>query len=90
MTSLNIVNNTGIIKSRRMEWAGHIAPMEEKGNSNKIFVQFPERKSSFGRCSQGWEDKVIRWEIVEWMHVAQDRHIGGLFMKKVAKFWVQY
>jgi hypothetical protein len=39
-----------MINSWRMNWAGHVAPMREKGNANKIFaLGNPETKKSLGR-----------------------------------------
>jgi hypothetical protein len=31
-----------MIKSRRMQWAGHVARMEAKGNAYRILVQMVE------------------------------------------------
>jgi hypothetical protein len=39
-----------IIKSRRMRWAGHVAPMgEEKKNAYRLLVGKPEGKRPLGR-----------------------------------------
>jgi hypothetical protein len=47
-------------------------------NAYKILVVKPEGKGSFRRPRHRWEDTImdlmeIRWEAVEWMHLAQDR-----------------
>jgi hypothetical protein len=67
-----------VSKSRRMDLAGYVARMRD----DKC-VQNTGRKSEdrrpFERLRQGWKDNVItdlreiRWEVVDWIHPAQDR-----------------
>jgi hypothetical protein len=44
-----------------------------------ILIGKPERKKTLRRYKHGWEDNIIMylretgWEVVDWMHVAQDR-----------------
>jgi hypothetical protein len=38
-----------MIKSRRMQWAGHVARMGEKRNAYRILVGEPEGKRPLGR-----------------------------------------
>jgi hypothetical protein len=38
-----------IIKSRRMRWVGHVAPMGEKRNAYRLLVGKPEGKRPLGR-----------------------------------------
>jgi hypothetical protein len=40
---------TGMIKSRRMRWAGHVARMGEKRNAYRLLVGKPEGKRPLGR-----------------------------------------
>jgi len=46
-------------------------------NANKILFRKPERKRLLGRSR--WEDnirmdfKVLEWEGIDWIHLAQDR-----------------
>jgi hypothetical protein len=44
-----------MIKSMRMRWAGHVAPMGEKRNAYRILVGMPEGK----RPDQGWT--ILKW-----------------------------
>jgi hypothetical protein len=44
----------GIIKSRRMRWAGYVARMGEKRNEYRLLVGKPEGKRPLGRPRQGW------------------------------------
>jgi hypothetical protein len=55
------------MKSRRMRWAGHAAPMGEKVNAYRILVGKPEGKRPLGRPRRWWVDSIkmalreIRW-----------------------------
>jgi hypothetical protein len=42
-----------MIKSRRMKWEGHVAPMREK-NAYRILVGKPERKRPLGMPRSSW------------------------------------
>jgi len=75
-TSPNIIR---AFKSRRMRWVGYVAHMIEMRNVYKILVRKPEGKRPHGSSRCRWEDnntvdlRVIGWEVVDWMHLAQDR-----------------
>jgi hypothetical protein len=43
-----------MIKSRRMRWAGHVAPMGDERNAYRILVGNPERKIPLGRPRHRW------------------------------------
>jgi hypothetical protein len=47
-----------IIKSRRMEWAGHVARMGEKRNVYRLLVGKPEVKRPLGRPRCRWVDNI--------------------------------
>jgi hypothetical protein len=76
-TSSNIIT---VIKSRRMRWAGRAACMGEMRNKYKILNGKPERERPFERSRSRRKDNIrmdlreIRWEGVDWMHLAQDRN----------------
>jgi hypothetical protein len=55
-SSPNIIR---IIKSRRMRWAGHVAPMGSKRNAYRILVGKPEEKRPPGRPRHRWVDNII-------------------------------
>jgi hypothetical protein len=61
-TSLSTVR---MIESRKMRWAGHVAPMGEKRNAYGILIGKPEGKRPLGRLSRRWVDniKIDRREI---------------------------
>jgi hypothetical protein len=69
----------GIIKSRRMRWAGHVAQMGEKRNAYRILVGKPEGKRPLERPRCRWVDHIkmdlreVGWDGVDWMDMAQDR-----------------
>jgi hypothetical protein len=58
-----------VIKSRKMRWEGHVACLARK----------PEGKRPLGRPRHRWEGNIrmelmeIRWEGVDWVHLAQER-----------------
>jgi hypothetical protein len=60
-----------------MRWARHIAHMGEIRNTYRILVGKPTGKRSLGRPRRRWKDSImdlreIGWEVVDWMHLAQD------------------
>ena len=67
------------MKSRRMEWVGHIARTGERRSVYGILVRKPEGKRPLGRPRPTWGDN-IRMDIQEvgcggmyWIDLAQDR-----------------
>jgi hypothetical protein len=48
----------GIIKSRRMRWAGHVARMGEKRSAYRLLVGKPEGKRPLGRPRRRWVDNI--------------------------------
>jgi len=61
-----------------MRWAWHVARMEYIRNANTILVGKPDWKRPLRRRRLRWEDNIriyfsqIEWDIVDWMHLAQD------------------
>jgi hypothetical protein len=53
--SPNIVR---VIKSRRMRWAGHVAPMGEGRVVYRVLVGKPEDTRPLGRPRRRWEDNI--------------------------------
>ena len=47
-----------MIKSRRLEWAGHITRMEEDRSAFKILTGTPTGKRPLGRARRRWEDNI--------------------------------
>jgi hypothetical protein len=60
-----------VIQPRKIRSAGHAACKIKKRNVHKILLVNPEGKRPLGRTRRRWED--IRWEGVDWMHLAHDR-----------------
>ena len=90
-SSLNIV---GVIKSRRLRWAGHDALMEEGRGVHKVLVWKPEGKRPLGRPRRRWEDN-IKMDLEEvgrgcgdWMELAQDRKRWRALVSTVMNFVV--
>jgi hypothetical protein len=75
-SSSNIIR---VIKSRRKEWAGHVASMGEPRNVNKIYTGKSEGKRLLQRPRRRWNDNIktysveIGCEHVDWILLAQDR-----------------
>jgi hypothetical protein len=69
----------GVIKSRRMRWAGHVARIEEKRNAYGMLVVKPEGKRPLERQRRRWVDnlKMNLREIgrggMDWIDLAQVR-----------------
>jgi hypothetical protein len=69
-----------VIIAGRMIWAVHAACMGEMKNLYSILVEKRERKRHFGRHRRRWEGNIrmdlwkIGWEVVKWIHLAQDRN----------------
>jgi hypothetical protein len=61
-------------------------------NSLKILVEKPERNRPLGRIRDRWEDNITMdlrgtgWEIVDYIHVAQDRDIWRDLVNIVMNF----
>jgi hypothetical protein len=55
-SSPNIITRT--IKSRRMQWAGHVARMGETRNAYTILVGEPEGNRPLGRPRRRWVDYI--------------------------------
>jgi hypothetical protein len=56
----------GMIKSRRMRWAGHVARIEAKRNAYRILVGRSERKRPLGRPRCRWVDITEMDLRMEW------------------------
>jgi hypothetical protein len=68
-----------VIKSRRMRWVGYVAHLGGMRNAYKILAGKPEGKRPLERYGRRWEVnirmnlRVIDWESMDWIHVAEDR-----------------
>jgi hypothetical protein len=61
----------GMIMSRRIRWAGHVARIVAKRNAYRILVGKPEGKRPLRRPRRRWED-IIKMELrkIGWDRVA--------------------
>jgi hypothetical protein len=63
-------------KSRRMRWAGHVAPMGKKRNAYRILVGKAEGKRPLGRPRHRWMYNIkmvlreIGWDGMDWIDLA--------------------
>jgi hypothetical protein len=71
--------NNRVIKLRMMRSTGHVAHIGEVRNAHSILDEKFEGKRPLRIPRRRWEDNIrmdlreIRWEDVDWMHLAQDR-----------------
>jgi hypothetical protein len=72
-----------VIKSKRMRWKKHVSHIGDMRNAYSILVGKPERKKPLGRTCRRWKNYIrvdlrdIGGEIVDWMHLGQDRDQWG-------------
>jgi hypothetical protein len=68
--------------------------MEELRNAYSNLVGRPEGKRQLRRPTRRWEDNIrmdlreIGWEVVDWMHLAQDMNHCWVFENTVMNFRV--
>ena len=48
----------GVVKPRRLKWAGHLARMGKRRRAYRVLVGKPERRRPLGRPRRRWEDNV--------------------------------
>ena len=69
----------GVIRSRRMRWAGHVARMGEERGAYKFLLGKPEGKRPLGRPRRRWVDNIrmdlqqVGCGYVDWIGLAQNR-----------------
>ena len=54
----SLPNIVRVVKSRRMRWVGHVAPMGEGRGVHRFLVGKPEGKRPLGRPRRKWEDNI--------------------------------
>ena len=54
----SLPNIVRVVKSRRMRWAGHVAPKGEGRGVHRVLVGKPEGKRPLGRPRRRWEDNI--------------------------------
>jgi len=65
---------------------GHIARMKGTRNAYRILVVIPKGRRPLGRPKSIREDSIridVRWEGVDWIHLAQDRDQWRTFVGTV-------
>jgi hypothetical protein len=70
--------------------------MWEMRDSYKMLVGKPEGKRLPGRTRHRWEDSIkiclgeIGWEVVDWIHLAQDRYEWWAPVNMIIYLWILY
>jgi hypothetical protein len=68
-----------VIISRRISWTGNVARMGDIKNAYKSLGGETEGKRPLGKPNRRWEDSITVdlketvWEVVDWIHLIQDR-----------------
>ena len=69
-------------KGRHNYWVQHVACSRKRRETFRVLVIKPEGEIPEDRC--GWDDTIkmnpqeIAWEVVDWIHLAQDGTCGEL------------
>jgi hypothetical protein len=85
-SSSNIV---GVIKRRRIRWAGHVARMWERRDVYRVLVGRPEGNRPLGRPRRKWEDNIkmdlrkTGIDMANWIRLAQGRFQWRAFLSTV-------
>jgi hypothetical protein len=67
----------GVIKSRRMRWAGHVTRMVERRDVYRVLVGKTEGKRPLGRPRHRWEDNIkmdlqeVGCEGMDWLRIGK-------------------
>jgi len=88
----SLPNIEGVVKSRRMRWAGHVARMTEGRGVHRVLVGKPEGRRPLGRPRRRWEDNIkidlqeVGGSCRHWMELAQDRDRWRALVSTVRNF----
>jgi hypothetical protein len=84
----------GMIRSRSMRWAGHVAFLGEKRNAYRILARKLERKRPLERPRHRCENNIkmdfreMAWGSTDWNDLAWDREKWRDTVNIVMNFWV--
>jgi hypothetical protein len=87
-------NIIGVIKSRRVGWAGYAARMRKRRGVYRVLVGKPDGKRPLGRHRHRWEDNIkmdlqeVGCKGMDWIDVTQDRDRWRALVNAVMNFLV--
>ena len=83
-----------MLKSRKLNWGGHITRLGEGRSAFKILTVTPVGKRPLGRPKLRWEDNIMM-DLKEtdintrnWFDLAQDRDYWRAIMNTALDLWV--
>ena len=90
----SLANIVRVVKSRRMRWTGHVAPMVELRGVHRVLVGKTEGKRTLGRLRLRWDNNIktdlreVGGDCEDWMELAQDRERWRARVNTVTNFRV--
>ena len=84
----------GVIKSRRINWAGHVARMGKERGVYRVLLGKPEGRRPLGRPRRRWVDNIrmdlqeVGCGYMDWIGLSQDRDRWRTFVSAVMKLRV--
>ena len=85
----------GVIKLRRMRWAGHVARLGEERGVYRVLVEKREGRRTLGRPRRRWVDNIkmdlqeVGCGYMDWIGLAQDRDSWRTFVSAVMNLRVR-
>jgi len=94
----NFCDSPNIIKviNSRIRWVGNVTCIGDMRNAYKILVWKHEGKRPLGRPMHIWEYNIrmalreIEWEVVNWIHVAQDGDQWQALVNMAMNLWIPW
>ena len=87
-------NTTRNLKSRRLRWAGHVAPMEQSRNAYSVLEEKPEGKRPLRWPRRRWEDNIkmnlreAGCDTGDWIYLTEDSDQWRAYIKAVVNLRV--
>jgi len=83
-----------VIESRRMKQKRHVVHTVVSIGTYRVLMGRSEQNRPLGRARHRWEDNTkmdlqgVRWEVMDWAYLAQDRDRCQVLVNAVMSLWV--